>query len=96
LSVLYALIFEALGPAIELRERFVTLHENERRNLANIISEGIADSSIEPHLNPDVEAQLILATLRGIGYEWRLDPETFDPVSCLDHLIMTTRKRLAW
>jgi AcrR family transcriptional regulator len=96
LSVLYALTFEALGPTMELRERFATLHANEHRNLANVISKGIEDGSIDPRLNPDVEAQLILATLRGIGYEWRLDPEGFDPVSCLDHLIVTTRKRLAW
>jgi AcrR family transcriptional regulator len=96
LSVLYALIFEGLGPAIELRERLATLHANERRNLAGVISRGIKDGSIDPRLDPDLEAQLILATLRGIGYEWRLDPESFDPVSCLDHLITTTRKRLAW
>jgi AcrR family transcriptional regulator len=96
LSVLYALLFEALGPAMELRERFAEIHENERENLASVITRGIADGSIDPHVKPEVEAQLILATLRGVGYEWRLEPKSFDPVSCLNHLIMTTRKRLAW
>jgi hypothetical protein len=58
LSVLSALIFEALGPTMELRQRFAEMHENERKNLASVIARGIAEGSIDPHLEPDVEVPI--------------------------------------
>ena len=34
---------------------------------------------------------LVIAGLRGIGYQWLLDPDGFDPVSSLAYLHDTTR-----
>lgn len=96
LSVFYALVFETLSPTSEAHERFAALHRHERRTLTDAIKKGIDDGSIDPRLDPDREAQLIMAALVGIGYEWRLESDSFDPIPSLDLLITTTRKRLAW
>jgi hypothetical protein len=37
MTVLYALIFEAVGPVPELRERFVAFHQNQRPRTATYI-----------------------------------------------------------
>jgi AcrR family transcriptional regulator len=95
LRVLYALMFEALGPNEELRSRFVEFHRSIRRAIAMMIERGAADGSIVEDVDPDVEAQVIVALLRGVGYQWRLDPQEFDPVPPLDHMIATTRARLS-
>ena len=95
LRVLYALIFEALGPVEELRVRFVQFNREARASVVAMIERGIADGSIVPGTDPDVEAQAIVAALRGVGYQWRLAPGEFDPVPALDHLIATTRARLS-
>lgn len=94
LKVLYALMFEALGPSEELRARFAASHRDMRRDVVAIVRRGIEDGSIDPAADPELEAQLILSTLRGLGYQWRLDPGHFDPVPALDHVILTSKERL--
>lgn len=95
LKVLYALMFEALGPGEELRARFIEVHRDMLRDIADLIRHGIDDGSVNSDTDPDVEAQYIVATIRGIGYQWRLDPEHFDPMPPFDHLIQTTKERIA-
>ena len=95
IGVLYALMFEALGPNEDLRARFVDFHRQMRTRLAKTIRRGRADGSIADTVDPDREAELIVATLRGVGYQWRLDPEDFDPVPALDHAIATVEARLS-
>jgi AcrR family transcriptional regulator len=94
ISVLYALMFEALGPSKELRARFIDFHQQMRTRLAITIRRGCEDGSIAGGVDPEREAELIVAGLRGVGYQWRLDPEGFDPVGALDHLIATVEARL--
>ena len=94
LRVLYALMFEAVGPAEELKARFVEFNRDARGEIVGMIERGIEDGSIGARTDPTVEAQFIVATLRGVGYQWRLDADEFDPVPVLDHLITTTRARL--
>jgi len=95
LRVLYALMFEALGPHKELRSRFVEFHREMRAGMATTIRCGIDDGSILGCIDPDLEAQSVVAVLRGVGYQWRLDPDAFDPVPPLDHMIATIRARLS-
>jgi AcrR family transcriptional regulator len=95
ISVLYALMFEALGPNKELRARFVDFHRQMRTRLATTIRRGSEDGSIAESVDPEREAELIVAGLRGVGYQWRLDPEHFDPVVALDYLISTVEARLS-
>lgn len=83
LTILYALVFEALGPAPDLRDRFVTFHQILRLRIASTIRKGLEDGSIRPGIDPDQQAALIAAQLRGVGYLWQLDPESIDPASVL-------------
>jgi AcrR family transcriptional regulator len=92
--VLYALMFEALRPIPELRSTFVEFHASMRADLAALVRKGVRDGSIAPGTSPSKEAALIVAGLRGVGYQWRLDPDGFDPRPALRHLVSTTDARL--
>jgi AcrR family transcriptional regulator len=92
--VLYALMFEALGPVPELRSTFVEFHDTMRADLARLIRKGLRDGSVRPGTSPTREAALIVAGLRGVAYQWRLDPDGFDPRPVLRHLTATTDERL--
>ena len=94
LRVLYALAFEATGPHEPLRLRMLKLHEALRTDFAAIIRRGQRDGSIPQHIPDEREAELIIAGLRGIGYQWLLDPGGFDPLGALEYLRETTRDRL--
>jgi AcrR family transcriptional regulator len=92
--VLYALMFEALGPVPELRSTFREFHDTLRADLARLLRKGLRDGSVRPGTSPAREAALIVAGLRGVAYQWRLDPDGFDPVPVLRHLTSTTDARL--
>jgi len=72
LRVLERLIFEATG---ELRERFLVSQRQMRQSFADLFRRGIADASLSRDLDPDLEASLLVASLRGISYERFLYPE---------------------
>lgn len=87
LAVLYTLISEALGPDEALREKMRGLHRELRHYTAELLSRGIEDGSVCPDISPELEATAIVAMLRGIGYQWRLDPEQVDPVTAFEHMM---------
>jgi AcrR family transcriptional regulator len=95
LSILYALIFEALGPVPDLRERFLTFHQILRVRIASTIRNGLEDGSIRAEIDPDQQASLIVAQLRGVGYMWKLDPESVDPAAVLTLFIDQLTRALA-
>ena len=95
LNVLYSLMFEATGADEDLRLRFAKFHETMRADVASDVRRGQRDGSIRKGLSPDREGALLIAGLRGIGYQWLLDPHGFDPVPELAYLRDTTRERLA-
>jgi|SRR4051794_7633446 AcrR family transcriptional regulator len=78
LGILYALIFEAVGPVPELRERFVAFHNNQRTRIAKCIERGVQDGSVVGGVDPEQQATMIIAQLRGVGYLWKLDPDGAD------------------
>jgi AcrR family transcriptional regulator len=94
LRVLYALMFEAVGPAVDLRPTFVQLHADMRNDFARLIRRGLRDGSVRPGISADSEAAVIVAGIRGIGYQWVLDPEGFEPVPALRYLARLTDERL--
>jgi AcrR family transcriptional regulator len=95
LEVLYSLVFEAVGPDDALRSRFATFHASMRADITALLSRGIDDGSVRADVDAEREAALLVAALRGIGYQWRLDPDRFDFATNLSHLITTSRARLA-
>lgn len=94
LKVLYVLMFEAIGSGGELRRRFAKFHETFRADFAHFVAKGTRDGTIRVDANPDAEGAFLVSGLRGIGYQWLLDPTGFDPVPALQYLLDTTEARL--
>jgi hypothetical protein len=94
IRLLYALMFEALGPNAELRRHFVEFHRRQRADMAALLRRGIKDGSIRPGTIVDDEAVAIVTGLRGIAYQWLLDPDGFFPVPALAHLHESIESRL--
>jgi AcrR family transcriptional regulator len=94
LLVLYSLMFEATSDD-DLRLRFAAFHEAMRGDFVYFIRKGQRDGSIRTGLSPINEATILVAGLRGIGYQWLLDLRGFDPVPPLTYLHDITRDRLA-
>lgn len=94
LRVLYALMFEALGPNADLRAHFVEFHRTMRADIARMLRRGVRDGSVRADVDPAAEAVCVVGGLRGVAYQWALDPDAFDPVAALSYLTRTTRARL--
>lgn len=94
LRVLYSLMFEAVGSNEEMVQRFAKFHEGMRADFAKYVRRGQRDGSIRRGPSPDREAELFVAGLRGIGFQWLIDPGSFDPVKALTYLRKITHDRL--
>lgn len=94
LQVLYSLMFEAIGANEDMMVRLGKFHEGMRADFAQFVRRGQRDGSIRKGPSPDREAELFVAGLRGIGFQWLLDPGSFDPVKALRYLRSTTHDRL--
>ncbi|MDI9977232.1 TetR/AcrR family transcriptional regulator [Rhodococcus sp. IEGM 1307] len=95
LATLYALIFEAVGPVPELRERFIDFHRNQRSRIAAYIKNGLHDGSIRKGIDPDEQAAMIVAQLRGVGYLWKLETAGIDSGAVLTTFIDQVMSNLA-
>lgn len=95
LRVLYALMFEGLGDDSLLRERFRAFHAGVRADFANRIAAGQADGSVAVDLHPAAEAGFIVSGMRGVGYQWLLDPDDFDASAAFAHFSAVALSRLA-
>jgi len=71
----YALMFEALGPTPDLQSEFRTLHHSFRADIARMLREGIAAGAIRADLDVEAQAVLVLGTLRGVAFQWLLEPD---------------------
>jgi hypothetical protein len=87
-------MFEAVGPETGLRSVFVELHADMRRDMARFVRRGLRDGSIRSGVSPDGEASVIVGALRGIGYQWLLDPAGFEPAPALRYLSRLVDERL--
>lgn len=94
LRVLYALMFEALGPNADLRAHFIEFHHVMRADIARLLRRGVRDGSVRGGVDPVAEAVLIVGGLRGVAYQWALDADAFDPVAALAYLTRVTQARL--
>jgi AcrR family transcriptional regulator len=94
LRVLYALMFEAVGPVADLRSTFVELHTDMRSDFARFVRRGVRDGSIREGASAGHEAAVIVAGMRGIAYQWLLDPDAFEVAPALRYLARVTDERL--
>jgi AcrR family transcriptional regulator len=76
MRAIFALMFEALGPDADLRDRMSEFSSSMRTDLAAALRRGIADGSIRDAIDPDIGAVLITAALTGLAYQWLLEPDT--------------------
>lgn len=79
LRALYRLMFDSLA-APSLRERFTQMNHSALRDFETFIRRGQRDGSIRRDVRADDEAALIVSALRGIAFQWMLDPDGFDPL----------------
>lgn len=77
LRAFYILMFEALGPIPQLLPEFQKLHQTFRRQLETILREGMANGEMRADLDPAAQAVLFMAQLRGLGFQWLLEPQAF-------------------
>lgn len=94
LRTLYALQFEALGQVPELRAHFVAFHRTMRADMASFVRRGLRDGSVVAGTSPKAEGAAVVGALRGIGYQWLLDPDDVDPAALLAYLIVCVDRRL--
>lgn len=85
LRVFYALLFEAIGGEPMLRDRILEFHEDLRVRLVEVAARGQRDGSIVRSVDPVDEVNFVIASLRGIAYQWLLEPD-FDVARALAHL----------
>lgn len=78
---MYVLLGESLGAAPQLRDPLHRYHERLLRLVAGWIREGVEDGEVRPDADPDTEAALVVATVRGIGLLVLNDPGTPDVAS---------------
>ena len=79
LRVLYALLFEAVGPDDGLRMRIAKFQDAMRDDFRRFLRRGQRDGSIVGGLDVEREAVFLVGGLRGVGFQWLLEPDTFDP-----------------
>jgi len=87
-------MFEALGPNKDLRREFVEFHRRQRADMTKLLRRGIEDGSIRSDTDAEDEATAVVTGLRGIAYQWMLDPDCFDPKRALAHLHASTEARI--
>jgi AcrR family transcriptional regulator len=91
----YALMFEALGPTPDLLPEFRGLHDEFRAEIEKTLRAGIEAGSIRKDIDPKAQAAILLATQRGIAFQWLLDPDRFPLDAAYDELKRNLRRTLA-
>ncbi len=73
----YALMFEAMGPTPELLAEFRQLHTRFRGDIERALRVGMEEGTIRKDIDPIAQAALLMGTLRGVAFQWLLDPDAF-------------------
>lgn len=75
LRALWSVMFEAVKPGTSLNERVRELHVTQRANTARSIQREIDAGRIPADFAPEATAAVVVGALRGLAYQWLLDPE---------------------
>lgn len=78
IKAFYQLMFEALGPVPDLRAELQTLHQRFRADMERAMREGIASGELRADIDPAAQAVALMGSLRGIAFQWLLEPGGFD------------------
>ncbi|MFD8778472.1 TetR/AcrR family transcriptional regulator [Streptomyces sp. NPDC059916] len=91
---LQVLLFDALNPGSVTRPPIVEYNANLLRSVESSIEAGMHDGTIGSDLDAQREARWVLEGIRGIGFHWLLEPDDYDAVAALTHLIEVVEARL--
>jgi len=91
----YALMFEAIGPTPDLQPEFRKLHVRFRADIEKLLRKGIERGEIRKDIDPVAQAALMMATQRGIAFQWLLDPSAFSLEAVYEEQKRNLRKALA-
>jgi AcrR family transcriptional regulator len=80
----YALMFEALGPTPELLVEFRRLHISFRADIEATLRAAMAAGTVRKDIDPAAQAVLLMAAVRGIAFQWLLDPDGFSIASAYE------------
>lgn len=78
LLLLYRLMGEALDPRKGLAGQFTNLHRLWREQGRYWWDEAIEDGQIDPGIDQEVNASVIIGAIRGITLDWLIAPGSFD------------------
>lgn len=73
----------------------MTANKHKARSDLSLIRVDLRDGSVRKGVSPADEAALIVAGLRGMGYQWLLQPEEFDATRAFRTLARAIKHRLA-
>ena len=90
----FMLMQESLGPAPHIRPTFAAISARWHRALARQIESGQRAGQIRAEIDPEREAQLLIATARGLRTQSMLNPQTSDIASAIAALKEGLRFRL--
>lgn len=76
--LLYRLMAEALDPRKGLADRFAALHQRWRELGKRWWDEAVEDGDIDPSIDQDANASLIIGAIRGMMFDWLIAPGSFD------------------
>jgi len=94
LRALYAIMGEALGGEPELRKSVVSFNKRYKRQLSQVLREGIASGEFNSDLDPDNAALTIIGTLRGVAMIYLYDQKAFKIEKMIPLLQQTILKSL--
>ncbi|MBO9512710.1 MAG: TetR/AcrR family transcriptional regulator [Variovorax sp.] len=90
----FLLMHESLGPAPHIRATFAAISARWHRALARQIEAGQRAGEIREDIDPEREAQLLIATARGLRTQSMLNPQTSDIATAIQALKDGLRARL--
>ena len=91
----YALMFEAMGPIPELVTEFRDLHVRFRADIERTLRAGMEAGTVRGDIDPVAQAALLMGTLRGLAFQWLLDPEGFPLAAAYDEEKKNLRRLLS-
>ena len=93
--LLYRLMGEAVDPRNNLQAEFEQVHRRWRELGRYWWDEGVADGEIDPSIDQDVNASVIIGSVRGMTFDWLIAPESFDLQAAYDQFWEMLVARLA-
>ncbi len=84
LRALYVMMFAAIAEDDEaLADRMRVFHVAMRESITIAFEHGVADGSVRAGVDPAAESLKVTATIRGLAYQWLLEPDRVDLVDAL-------------